>query len=64
MKNALIREALKEYNLKQWELADLLGISEYTLCKRLRKELPEEEKKRIVAIIKTNGKQNKPCGID
>lgn len=42
--------------MKQWQLADLLEISEYTLCKRLRKELPESEQKKIISIIEEYGK--------
>ena len=57
MANAKIREALKENNLRQWELADLLGIAETTLCVRLRKELPENEKKEIIALIKKNSRK-------
>lgn len=52
MKNIRIREALKTYGMKQYELADKLGIHESTLCVWLRKELPDEEQERIVAIIK------------
>lgn len=50
-KNLVIREALKKSGMKHWELADLMGISPYTLSVRLRHELPDEEQKRIVALI-------------
>ena len=50
--NRQIRTALEESRMRHWELADLLGISENTLIRRLRKELPEEEQKRIISIIK------------
>ena len=33
-------------------LAELMGVSEQTLCRRLRTELPEEEKQNILQIIK------------
>ena len=55
MKNLKIREALKETGLKYWELAKLLGISDGTLCRRLREELPEEEQRRIIDMIRQNG---------
>lgn len=51
-KNKMIRFTLKESNMKQWELADLLGISDQTLVRRLRHELPMEEQLRIVKLIK------------
>jgi predicted XRE-type DNA-binding protein len=54
MKNLIIRIALTNANMKQWQLADLLGIHETTLCVKLRKELPKEEQERIVALIKEN----------
>lgn len=52
LNNQKIRFALLENNMKQWELADLMGISEAVLSRRLRKELPEEEQERIVALIR------------
>ena len=56
MKNIIIREALKNANMKHWELAELMGISHYTLSVRLRKELPEEEQERILGLIIDNRK--------
>lgn len=57
MNNLLIRNALKEYGVKQWQLAELLGCGEYTLCRKLRRELPKEEQERIAEIIKVNRKE-------
>lgn len=51
MKNALIRNALQETGMKHWELADLLGIGETTLCRKLRHELPMDEQLAIVKKI-------------
>lgn len=51
MKNIRIRTALLDAKMKQWELADALGVSEYTMCKRLRKELPKEEQEKIIRLI-------------
>lgn len=42
--NMDIRNKLKEYGIPQWMLAERLGISEFTLIRRLRHELPEETK--------------------
>lgn len=53
--NIKIRNALKLKNMKQWQLAEILGISENTLYRMLRKELPEEEQNRIVTIIAKGG---------
>lgn len=51
-KNMRVREALKKYDFTQWQLADLLGISTDTMCRRMRYELPEEEQDRYIALIK------------
>lgn len=50
-KNREIRESLAKNNMKQWELAKLLGVHEVTLVRRLREELPKEEKDRICRLI-------------
>ena len=36
--NSDIRNLLKAKNIKHWKLADLLGVSETTLVRKLRKE--------------------------
>ena len=51
MNNMKIRIKLLEHNKRIWWLADLLGTSEATLSRRLRKELPEEEQARIIQLI-------------
>lgn len=51
MKNLDIRTKLKETNIKQWELADQLVISEMSLVRKLRYELSEEEKKIVFKAI-------------
>lgn len=50
-KNQKIRAALKKSGITQWELADLLNMAETTLCVKLRRELPEEEQQKIIAVI-------------
>ena len=51
MENLEIRRNLKEAGLYQWMLAEKMGIAEQTLVRKLRRELPEEEKQKIFAII-------------
>ena len=55
MKNIKIRKALKETGVRYWELARILGISDGTLCRRLRDELPAEEQEEIVKLIREHG---------
>lgn len=49
--NMRIRCALKNNGLKQWELAEMLDISEGALCRKLRRELPEDEQEHFVSAI-------------
>lgn len=51
MSNKEIRCALVNHGIKQYALADCLGISETSLSKKLRRELPQDEKERILAAI-------------
>lgn len=55
-KNVKVRSAMKEANVKQWELADLMGIAETTLCKWMRKELPEDLQAKMLQLIEDNAK--------
>lgn len=52
MQNKLIRIAMIEHGLKQYEVAELLGYSDTHMSRLLRRELPAERQKQIVAIIK------------
>lgn len=51
MTNKRIRKKMIDKGLKQWELARLMGISEATMYRKLRDELPEEEQDRIIQLI-------------
>lgn len=50
-KNENIRAKIKKSRIMQYEIANCLGISEYTLCRWLRKELTPEQSERILAAI-------------
>jgi hypothetical protein len=49
MRNNDLRQEFRVANVKQWEVADALGISEMTFVKWLRKELSAEKK----ALVRT-----------
>lgn len=53
-KNQEIRKFIKEKNLKQYEVAKMLGIGETTLVRKLRTELKQEEKQQILDTISKN----------
>ena len=51
MKNLEIRKAAQEAQIFLWQVAGELGIQDSTLSRKLRRELPEEEKHQILEII-------------
>lgn len=40
-----------ENGIRQWELAELLGISEAGISRKLRHELPDDEQRKMVELI-------------
>lgn len=44
-----------------WEVADTLKISEATMTRKLRKELPPKEKSQIFEIIEKVAKEKDHC---
>lgn len=56
MTNREIREAMKAADLKQWELAGLMGCSENTMYRKLRTELPEDMKQHLLEVIRNHRK--------
>lgn len=51
MKNVEIRSACMQSGIKQWQLAEAIGVSETHFSRKLRRELPKDEKEKILAII-------------
>lgn len=51
MNNKEIKDSIKKAKLYQWQIAEVLGIGESTLCRKMRKQLPEEEKAKIYDAI-------------
>lgn len=49
--NQDIRDMLKDNGLTQWDLCKALGLSEMTLYRRLRDELPEDQKQEYKKAI-------------
>ena len=52
MKNIEIREALSKSGVKQWELAEKCGFSASWFTVKMRKEFSEEEKNKMLSLIK------------
>ena len=50
MRNQKLREEMKRLKVYHWELAEYMGVSEMTITKRLRYELPESEAEKFRAV--------------
>lgn len=59
MCNTEIRETAKQSGVFLYAVADKLGISEPTMTRLLRHELPDEKKKEIKSIIAELAEQKK-----
>ena len=51
MRNEDVREYAKNKNVKLWWIAEKLSITDGMFSRKLRKELPNEEKQHIYKII-------------
>lgn len=51
MENRELRLTAAGAGVRLWKIAEVLGIADYTLSRRLRRELPAEEKQKILKII-------------
>ena len=51
MMNKDIKNLAKEKNVKLWQIAEKLNITDSTFSRKLRHELSHDEKERIKAIV-------------
>ena len=61
MKNLEIRQKAKEKGVLLWEVAEELNICDSSLSRKLRKELPPEEKSQLLSIIEKLAKEKDHC---
>lgn len=52
MCNIDVRRAAAGNGVRLWQVADALGIADAQLSRKLRKELPDDEKQKIFEIIR------------
>ena len=52
MQNLDLRKSAKAAGIPLWRIAEALEISEPTMTRKLRHELPENEKKQLLDLIK------------
>lgn len=57
MNNKDIRTAAGGYGIRLWQVAEALGMNESAFSRKLRKELPQEEKEKILAVIQKLAKE-------
>ena len=51
MRNKGIREAAKNRGVRLWQIAERLGMNDGNFSRKLRRELPTEEREKIIEII-------------
>lgn len=52
MNNQDIRRTAAAAGVRLWQIAEALGIADCSLSRKLRRELPAEEKEKIFGIIR------------
>lgn len=53
MENIEVRNLIKKYRLKNYEVAFKLGICEATFSRWLRQPLSEEKQKKVIAAVES-----------
>lgn len=51
--NKEIRDAARGAGVRLWQIAECIGMNDGNFSRKLRRELPDQEKKEILEIIKT-----------
>ena len=49
--NVIIREEARRAGVKLWQIADRLSLNDGNFSRKLRKELPDQEREKILRII-------------
>ena len=52
MANEKLREQIKKMGIPHWKIAEKIGISEFTFCRWLRRDLSENLKSKVLQAIK------------
>lgn len=51
MHNLELRQYAKQNNVKLWRVAEKLGMQDSSFSRKLRHELPEEDRRKIMELI-------------
>ena len=57
MCNTDIRRAAADAGVRLWQVANAIGLNDGNFSRKLRKELPEDEKQKIFGIIENLSKE-------
>lgn len=57
MHNKDVRNTAAGSGVRLWQIAEALGIADCSFSRKLRKELPDDEKQRIFGIIESLKKE-------
>lgn len=57
MNNKDIRNAAGGYGIRLWQVAEEIGMNESAFSRKLRKELPNEDKEKILSAIEKLAKE-------
>lgn len=55
--NGEIRSEAKRKGVKLWQIAERIGMNDGNFSRKLRKELPQEEKEKILTVIEKLAKE-------
>lgn len=61
MENQEIRESAKGRRVCLWQVAERMGISEPTMTRRMRRPLPDAERKAMLTIIEQLAQAKEEC---
>lgn len=56
--NKEIRDAAKEAGICLWQVAEKLGVSDGNFSRKLRRELPAEDREKVLSIIRELSQEN------
>lgn len=64
MENLDIRSRAITKGVLLWEIAEAIGITDATLSRRLRRELPADERERVLKVIEQIADERKGGAVD
>lgn len=62
MANNLVRELARSKGVKLWQIAERLPLSDANFSRKLRRELPEAEREKVLGIIEQIAREKEAAG--